>query len=150
MALANTACVSRYTPLKPLHPLSGLCEDYAEFSVVLLKQRDQGFSKQASMNIAIYSTGGEQNRAAMTRLYRPVLEILYAEFLLNSTATWASAKLFCEQKLLQSWSPLVNGHYQQAAAVIFACQRHATSETEIETCLQQAIQGGDNLTLPPT
>lgn len=57
-----SACVSRDDPVERVNPLSGDCADYAAFSRALAVQRDNGFTKRATMNIAAYSVANERHR----------------------------------------------------------------------------------------
>ena len=76
MLISIQACVSRYKPLKKVRPLSGSCEDYVLFSDSLTKQRDQGFSKRATINISGFSVGSEANKQLLYQEY-PTEESAY-------------------------------------------------------------------------
>ncbi len=141
LAINLSACVSRYKPLKTIKPLSGLCEDYILFSVSLTKQRDHGFSKRATINISGFSVGSEANKELLYQLYKPVIETIYANFLLSVSAVKVFAKVQCEHNMEQNWPLLVNGLYKQAANVIRTCRYHNELDENMEKCLILSMQG---------
>ena len=139
--LSLSACVSRYKPLKKIRPLSGECEDYILFSDSLTKQRDQGFSKRATINIAGFSVGGEQNKELLYKEYKPIIETIYENYLLSVSAVKIFAKVQCEHDLEKNWDLLANEHYKEVADVIRACRRHNETDENVEKCLILSMQG---------
>lgn len=142
-------CVSKYPPLKPVQPLSGNCEDYADFSLAILKQRDQGFTKRAATSIAGFAVNGESKRRYLYQLYKPVIEIVFADYQVKDKGIHAAGKILCEHKLTESWPLLINQQYSDAAKIVVSCQNSNYSEVDIENCLLTMIKGGYNLDLPP-
>ena len=133
--MSLTACVSEYPPLKQIHPLSGSCDDYAEFSVSIIKQRDQGFTKRATISITEYSVGNEHNRQLLYNTYKPIFEIVYADYQIRTTAIRAAGRVFCRHQLANSWSPLVKEQYKKVAAVIRHCQNTNDAEVDMAECI---------------
>lgn len=130
-----TSCVSRYMPLKHVRPLSGECHDYAQFSVSIIKQRDQGFSKRATINIASFSVGSEENRALLYEKYKPIFEIVYADYQIKSEGIQAAGEVICSHQLTGLWAPLVNEDYKAAAKVVRLCQSANFAEVDMRNCI---------------
>lgn len=135
-----TGCVSRYTPLVPARPLSDDCNDYARFSVSILKRRDQGLSKQAAINLSGLSVGREKDRELLYAKYKPIFEIAYADFLITSSGIRAAGKVFCVHNLTTSWLPLMNENYKNVAEVVHLCQRENDAEVDMEICILAKAQ----------
>lgn len=147
--VGTSGCVSRYTPLKKINPLSGDCEDYAEFSVAILRQRDQGFTKRATISITGYSVGDEDVRKVLYHRYQPMFGILFADYLINDMTARAAGRTICRHQLAESWSLLINQDYHNAAEIVRDCQKANFSEVDIGKCLLTQIKGDDNLEAPP-
>ncbi len=141
MIISMQACVSRYKPLKTIRPLSGDCEDYILFSDSLTKQRDQGFSKRATINISGFSVGSQTNKELLYKEYKPIIETIYANYLLSVSAVKVFAKVQCEHDMEKNWDILAKGQYKQAADVIRACRRHNETDENMEKCLISSMQG---------
>jgi len=139
--LSLSACVSRYTPLERIRPLSGQCEDYILFSDSLTKQRDQGFSKRATINISGFSVGGVQNKELLYKTYKPIIETIYANYLLSVSAVKIFAKVQCEHDLEKNWDLLAQEKYKEVADVIRACRRYNEEDDNVEKCLILSMQG---------
>lgn len=133
--ISLAGCVSRYTPLELVRPLSGDCDDYAKFSVSIIKQRDQGFSKRATINIAAFSVGSEENRALLYAKYKPIFEIVYADYQINHVGIRAAGRIFCSHQLTKSWLPLVNEEYKKVAEVVHLCQYANAAEVDMQNCI---------------
>lgn len=136
-----SGCVSRYPPLDPVRPLSGDCNDYAQFSVSIIKQRDQGFSKRATINIAGFSVGDQANRDLLYAEYKPIFEIVYADYMIKSSGIRAAGRVFCEHQLRKSWLPLVTERYKVAAEIIRLCQNANDAESDMELCILARAKG---------
>jgi len=134
-------CVARFPPLKHVRPLSGNCDDYAQFSVSIIKQRDQGFSKRATINIAGFSVGNEENRKLLFAEYKPIFEIVYADYQIRSSGIRAAGRVFCEHKLTTSWLPLVNENYKDAAEIVRLCQGANDAEVDMALCILARARG---------
>ena len=124
-----------------MHPLSGDCDDYAQFSVAIMKQRDQGFSKRATINIAAFSVGSEANRKLLFTKYKSIFEIIYADYQIKASGIRAAGKVFCEHNLTSSWAPLVNENYNDAAEVVRLCERANDAEVDMALCILARAQG---------
>ncbi len=135
-----SGCVSRYTPLEPLRPLSGGCNDYARFSVSILERRDQGLSKRAAINFLGFSVTGEKNRELLNVKYKAIFEIAYADFLITKPGIRAAGKVFCVHKLTTSWLALINGNYNNVAEIVHRCQRENDAEVDMEDCILAKAQ----------
>ena len=118
-----TGCVSRYPPLKHVKPLSGKCEDYAEFAVAIIKQRDQGFSKRATINIASFSAGSQVNRELLYAEYKPIFEIVYADYQISTPAIRATGRVICDNQLTKTWPLLINEDFKQVKMYISSGHR---------------------------
>lgn len=136
-----SGCVSRYRPLDLVRPLSGDCNDYAQFSVSIIKQRDQGFSKRATVNIAGFSVGDEEKRKLLYAEYKPIFEIVYADYMIEAPGIRAAGRVFCEHELKKSWLPLVTEHYKTAADIIRLCQDANDAESDMELCILARAKG---------
>lgn len=132
------SCVSRYEPLPEIKPLSGTCRDYVLFSTSLVKQRDHGLSKRAAISIAGFALGSEQKKHIMYERYKPVIETIYADFLLPQKAVEVFAKVQCEHQLDKNWRLLINEQYAEAARTIRFCRQDNFLDSLMEKCLLQA------------
>jgi len=130
-----SGCVSRYVPLDLVRPLSGDCDDYAQFSVSIIKQRDLGFSKRATISIAAFSVGDEAKSDLLYAKYKPIFEIVYADYQINDLGIRAAGKIFCAHQLTKSWLPLVNEEYQIVADVVRLCQYANAAEIDMQNCI---------------
>jgi hypothetical protein len=139
--ISLSGCVSRYTPLKHVKPLSGKCDDYAEFSVAIIKQRDQGFTKRATINIASFSVGNSVNRDMLYRKYKPIFEIVYADYQIRTPAIRATGRVLCDHQLTKSWSLLINENYKQVAEIVRLCQDANFAEVDMSRCILARAQG---------
>ena len=124
-----------------IYPLSGKCEDYILFSDSLTKQRDLGFSKRATINLAGFSVGSKANKEILYREYKPIIETIYANYLLSVSAVIVFAKVQCERDMEKNWPLLALGQYKQVASVIRACRKDNNSDEYMEKCLILAMQG---------
>jgi hypothetical protein len=136
-----SACVSRYQPLDRIRPLSGSCDDYAKFSVSIIKQRDQGFSKRASINIAAFSVGSEENRELLYTEYKPIFEIVYADYQIRPVGIRAAGRVLCDHQLTLSWLPLLNENYKNVAEVVRLCQDANDAEVDMAQCILARARG---------
>ena len=134
-------CVSRYTPLEHVRPLSGSCDDFAQFSVSIIKQRDQGFSKRATINIAGFSVGNEKSRELLYVEYKPIFEIVHADYMIRPQGIRAAGRVLCEHQLTKSWLPLVNEQYKAVAEVVRMCQNANDAEVDMQLCILARAQG---------
>lgn len=141
LIIITSACVSRYTPLERIRPLSGTCEDYILFSDSLTKTRDHGFSRQATISIAGYSVGSNAKKELLYQQYKPIIETIYANYLLSVSAVMVFAKVQCEHDMEKNWPLLAGGYYKQAADVIRECRRNNTIDENMEKCLVLSMQG---------
>ena len=139
--ISQLACVSRYTPLKKIRPLSGSCEDYIRFSDSLTKQREQGLSKRATINIAGFSVGSEENKKLLYELYKPIIEIIYANFLVSVDSVKVFAGVQCEHQLDKSWVLLATGQYRAVAKIIRFCRKDNHSDEFMALCILDAAKG---------
>lgn len=136
-----SACVTRYKPLERIYPLSGNCKDYILFSDSLTKQRDLGFSKRATINISGFSVGSKANKEELYREYKPVIEIIYANYLLSVSAVKVFAKVQCERDMEKNWPLLAQGLYKQVSDEIRTCRKNNNSDEYMEQCLILIMQG---------
>jgi len=139
--ISLSACVSRYKPLKKIRPLSGDCEDYILFSDSLTKQRDQGFSKRATINISGFSVGSEANKELLYQRYKPIIEMIYANYLLSVSAVKIFAKVQCEHDMARNWELLAKEKYKQASDIIRSCRKYNEADENMEKCLILSMQG---------
>lgn len=138
----TAGCVARYPPLDHVHPLSKSCNDYARFAVSIIKQREQGFSKRATVNIAGFSVGNsEEQRAMLYARYKPIFEIIYADYHIYEEGIRAAGLAICEQQLTKNWSLLVEEDYKAAADVIHLCQDANASEVDMKNCILARASG---------
>jgi len=144
-------CVSQYPPLEYVHPLSAKCDDYAQFSVSILKQRDQGFSKRAAISIAGFSVSSEEDRKLLLAKYMQIFEIVYADYQIRSSGIRAAGKVFCDHDLMKSWLLLVNENYTAVAEIIRLCQKQNDAEVDMSLCILAVARGTPNSELekPP-
>jgi len=140
LIVSLVACVSRIRPLKKIRPLSGLCEDYILFSDSLTKQRDLGFSKRATISLAGFSVANEANRAVLLETYKPIIEIIYADFFLSVDAVTVFAKVQCENKLNKNWELLANRRYKDVAKTVRFCRIDNHSNVYMERCILKAVK----------
>jgi len=141
VSLILTSCVSRYTPLERIRPLSGTCKDYILFSVSLTKQRDQGFTKRATINISGYAVGSKANKELLYDVYKPIIETIFADYLLSVSAIKIFAKVQCEHDMQKNWPLLAQEHYKQVANVIRICRKQNIENDNMEKCLIFSMQG---------
>ena len=127
--------------MKKIRPLSGECEDYILFSDSLTKQRDQGFSKRATINIAGFSVGSVENKELLYKAYKPIIETIYANYLVSVSAVKVFAKVQCEHDLEKNWELLASEKYKEVANIIRFCRRHNESDENMEKCLIFSMQG---------
>ncbi len=111
------------------------------FSVSLTKQRDQGFSKRATINISGFSVGSDANKKLLYQQYKPIIETIYANYLLSVNAVKIFAKVQCEHDLEKNWDLLANEQYKKVADVIRACRRYNELDEIVEKCLILSMQG---------
>jgi len=136
-----TSCVSKYPPLKHIEPLSGKCEDYADFSVAIIKQRDQGFSKRATVNIASFSAGSQVNRELLYATYKPIFEIIYADYLIKAPAIKATGRVICKYQLTKTWPLLASEEYKLVAEIVRLCQDANFAEVDMGECILARARG---------
>jgi len=141
LSLILTSCVSRYTPLERIRPLSGTCKDYILFSDSLTKQRDQGFTKRATINISGYAVGSKANKELLYNVYKPIIETIFADYLLSISAVKIFAKVQCEHDMEKNWPLLAQEHYRQVAKVIRTCRKQNIEDDNMEKCLILSMQG---------
>jgi hypothetical protein len=134
-------CVSRYRPLNHIHPLSGKCDDFERFSEAILKHRDQGFTKRATTNFTVLYVDNEKKRQQLLEKYRPIIEIVYAEYLINAAGIRATARATCEHQLLTAWPALANEDYRSVADTAYQCQLANLAETDIRRCVLARARG---------
>jgi len=139
--LSLSSCVTRYTPLERIRPLSGKCKDYILFSDSLTKQRDQGFTKRATINISGYAVGSKANKELLYQMYKPIIETIFADYLLSVSAIKIFAKVQCEHDMEKNWPLLAQGQYKQAASVIRTCRKKTNDDENMEKCLIFSMQG---------
>ena len=146
-----SACVSRYDPVDDVHPLSDECKDYAAFSRALAKQRDNGFTKRATMSMAGYSAGNEQDRQRLYARYQTVADILFADRLIDPDSAKVLGKVICEQKQANTWRPLKSGEIPQVAAMVRTCRADNITLVEMESCLLDSLKSDwhPDLATPP-
>jgi len=117
--------------------------------VAILKQRDQGFTKRATVSIAGFSVGSEENRKTLYKEYKPMIEVIFADYLIKTMSARATGRTVCKHKLAQSWDLLINEQYKEVAGIVRVCQRDNDAEVDIEECLLTQVKGGSNLDVPP-
>ncbi|MGD8926394.1 MAG: hypothetical protein PVG20_06075 [Thioalkalispiraceae bacterium] len=106
----------------------------------IIKQRDQGFTKRATISITEYSVGNEHNRELLYKEYKPIFEIVYADYQIKTAGIRAAGRVFCDHQLMKSWSPLVNEQYKKVAAVIRHCQNNNDAEVDMAECILASSQ----------
>ncbi len=134
-----TACVSRYDPVEPINPLSGECRDYAGFSRALAVQRDHGFTRGATLSMAGYSVGSQQNREILYRQYKTVFDLIFTEYRISPVTAGVLGKVVCQQRRLQQWQELVSTDYKPVTTMILHCQQDNLAEVDREDCLVQGF-----------
>ena len=136
-----SGCVGRYRPLNHIYPLSGKCSDYERFSEAILKHREQGFTKRATTNFAVLYVDGEKKREQLLEKYRPIVEIIYTEYLIDAEGIRATARTICEHQLRSTWPALANEDYKTVADVAYQCQLVNQAETDIRDCILARARG---------
>ena len=145
------ACVSRYDRVDDVHPLSDECKDFSAFSRALAKQRDNGFTKRATMSMAGYSAGNAQDRKILFERYQTVADILFEDHLIDPDSAKVIGKVICEQKQRQTWQPLKSDDIPQVAAMVRSCRKANITLVEMEDCLVANLKDywHDDLATPP-
>lgn len=143
-------CVSRYSPLEPIDPLSGQCRDYAAFSKALAVQRDHGFTKRATLSMAGYSVGGQENQGYLIRHYKTVSEIIFTDYLIRPASIQIFGRIVCEQRKQQTWVVLGETDYKPVSEIIRFCQNDNFSEPDTEQCIKARLVSYHNRNdIPP-
>lgn len=150
--LCLSACVSRYDPVPKIDPLSGECEDFAGFSRALAVQRDNGFTKKATMNIAAYSIASERHREILYQRYSMMLDLIYADRFVDPDSIRIMGSVVCEQQQRGRWREPQERDLPALAGFIKLCRKNTLSIPETEHCLVMNIEQywRDYLVTPPT
>ena len=145
------ACVSRYDRVDDVHPLSSECKDYAAFSKALAKQRDNGFSKRATMSMAGDSVGNMQDREILQQRYQTISDIVFAERLIDPDTAKVMGKIICEQKQQATWHELQDDDIPAVTAMIRTCRQNNITLVEVEACIIDRMQAywRNDLIIPP-
>ena len=130
-----SACVSRYDPVEKVNPLSGDCQDYAAFSRALAVQRDNGFTKRATMNIAAYSIAGERHREILYTQYKVMLDLIFADRFVEPDSIKVMGNVVCEQRQRGEWKEPQDHDLPALGGFIKTCRNENLSIPEMETCI---------------
>jgi hypothetical protein len=146
-----SACVSRYDRVDDVHPLSDECKDYAAFSKAIAKQRDNGFTKRATMSMFSASSGNRHDSDIIYERYQTITDIAYEDLLINPESIKVMGKIICEQRQAGSWHPLQPDDIQPVTVMIRSCRKTSLNPTEMEACIIANLQAywGKDLTAPP-
>jgi hypothetical protein len=145
------ACVSRYDRVDDVYPLSDECKDYSAFSRALAKQRDNGFTKRATMSMAGYSVANAEDRKVLYERYQTVADILFEDLLIDPDSAKVIGKVICEQKQQHTWQPIKSNDIPEVAAMVRSCRKVNITLVEMETCIVDRLNNywRPDLATPP-
>lgn len=146
-----TACVSRYDRVDDVHPLSSECKDYAAFSKALAKQRDNGFTRRATMSMAGYSVGSQQNRETLHRRYQTIADMVFEDYMIDPDSAKVMGKIICEQTQAGIWREPADDDISEMSGILRLCRTQSYTLVETEQCMTERMQQywQRDLTTPP-
>lgn len=146
-----TACVSRYDRVDDVHPLSSECKDYAAFSKALAKQRDNGFTRRATMSMAGYSVGNKQNRETLYERYQTITDMIFEDYMIDPDSAKVMGKIICEQRQAGTWQIPVDADIPEMASRLRYCRAYNAALVDVEQCMVSRLQQywQRDLAMPP-
>jgi hypothetical protein len=135
-----SACVSRYDRVDDVHPLSDECKDYAAFSKAIAKQRDNGFTKRATMSMFSASVGNRHDSDIIYERYQTITDIAYEDLLINPDSIKVMGKIICEQRQAGTWHPLQPDDIRPVTVMLRACRKTSLTPVEMEDCIIAYLQ----------